>query len=175
MLSATFSLLHRRLSSLGFDGWDAVTEEDVYSGAPHCYAELMRAILFSFPHDTAALMRKYPWLCIEGEDGALAHSVLRLLSLEGSRRIVIKATQFGEKKYAAAKMNICIELFDLLSRLSWLRENTQGTRTAARRAALARAIPFYPAACDASAFFLKARLGELNGRRKALDHHLDRE
>ncbi|RNF01815.1 uncharacterized protein Tco025E_08600 [Trypanosoma conorhini] len=170
MERAAFPLLHQRLTASGFDAWDAVTEEDVYAGAPHCYAEFMRAILTSFPRETAALMRKHPWLCVEGEDGALAAAVLRLLSLEGGRRNSIKSTQFREKKYAAAKINLCIELFDLLDRLAASSGGTRSPGAAERKVGAAKTGPSCPPARDAPALLLNARLADVHGRKRALDH-----
>ncbi|ESL06134.1 hypothetical protein TRSC58_06197 [Trypanosoma rangeli SC58] len=169
MEHAAFSLLHRRLTALGFDAWDAVAEEDVCAGAPHCYAEFMRAILSAFPRETAALMRKYPWLCVEGEDGALASAVLRLLSLEGGCRTGIKPTQFRERKYAAAKINICINLCDMLSRLATRGEGTRRPRAAGKKVGAAKASPS-SITCEASTLLLNARLTDLNGRKKELAH-----
>ncbi|KEG08301.1 hypothetical protein DQ04_07491020 [Trypanosoma grayi] len=169
MDQVTFSLLHRRLVSIGFDGWDAVCEEDVYRGDPHCYAGFMRSILAAFPHATAALLHKYPWLCVEGDDGALAHSVLRVLMQEYGRKPSITAMQFRATKYASAKIKTCIELFDLLSRMTARGRRAECSRAANKKESIAEMDSSRLSSCDSTALLLEAQLHSLDERKRALN------
>lgn len=178
MERVTFSLLHQRLVSIGFDGWDAVTEEDVYKGDPHCYAVFMRSILCAFPHVTALFLRKYPWFCIEGDPESLARSVLRLLANECGRRVFLSPMQLKACKYASAKMKICIELYEFLykvfsstcdspcphTRTQRKEENKSTGDKVVERSAALRLAPL-----DLSTALLKGRLDKLAKRKRALD------
>ncbi|AAZ12745.1 Centrosomal spindle body, CEP44, putative [Trypanosoma equiperdum] len=170
MEKLTLSALQHRLHIVGFDGWDGVSEVDVYRGDPHCYALFMRSILCGFPGVAALLMRRYPWFVIEGNDCSLASSVFRMLSQEYGYKPPITALQFRVAKYAAAKMRICIELFDLLKR-SDVREN--GGRVSSRsKVSRDIALPRHPHGTSEENVetLLVARLRSLDARRKSLNN-----
>ncbi|KAG8348617.1 putative Centrosomal spindle body CEP44 [Trypanosoma vivax] len=170
MEKVAFSTLQQKLVSLRFDGWDAISECDVYTGAPYCYALFMRHILSSFPTATAALMRKHSWFCIEGEDGALASAVLRVLAKECGYKARITPLQFRAKKYAAAKMAMCSDLFDCLRVLT----ARHASRAKPRRATVAsgdfpRPLVCYSADVKNLEQPLEAQLHSLDERRRTLN------
>ncbi|ORC85172.1 uncharacterized protein TM35_000371450 [Trypanosoma theileri] len=168
MERVTFSILHRKLAFVNFDGWDAVTEEDVYKGVPRCYAMFMRTFLFSFPRATAALMRKYPWFCIEAEDASLGQAVLRLLGQELGHKPSLTPMQFIAPKYASTKMKACIELFDLLSGWETREKDREASHTIMGGAMAQKKEP-HLITQDSFSHHLERELNHINQRKKALD------
>lgn len=111
---SSFSLLHAKLSQLGFDDWDALSEGDVMTGNPHTYATFIRFLFHRFPVTTAALIRKHDWFVLELDDVNVGATTVRLLAAEAVQAPAISATQFGQCKYAAAKVAVCHALLHLL-------------------------------------------------------------
>lgn len=110
-----FQRLHAALTRLGFNSWHNMTEDEVLSGSPAVYSDFFRFILMSFPSVTAALLRKHSWLVIEGNDQALAHSVVRLLSEEYRCSLPLTIFQFPKRQFASQKMTLCLSLISSLS------------------------------------------------------------
>lgn len=113
-----FFLLHRTLCRLGFNGWDSISQDDVYKGCPHTYAIFIRFIFLKFPEATSFLLNQYSWFIIESDDIKLGGSVIRLLSRTTGIPAKINVSQFARSMYACQKIELCRQLVDLLKELS---------------------------------------------------------
>nr|CCC92461.1 unnamed protein product [Trypanosoma congolense IL3000] len=165
-----FSILQQKLHAVGFDAWDTINEADVYSGHPHCYALFMRSMLCGFPDVAAALLRKYPWFCIEGGDEALASSVFRILFQEYGYKPKISTLQFRAKKFAHLKANICLDMFDLLKQS--IPRGGYGRGKINCKAGRNSSLPQYASrgTMDDVGKLLDLRLSNLENRRRTLNH-----
>ncbi|KAG5476866.1 hypothetical protein LSCM1_05198 [Leishmania martiniquensis] len=116
-LASNFSLLHAKLSKLGFRDWDAVSEGDVMTGNPHTYSLFLRFLYHRFPAATAALIRKYEWFVVEQSAAKVGAATARLLAAELGETAGISGAQFSQCKYASAKVAMCHSLLRLLRSL----------------------------------------------------------
>ncbi|CBZ27572.1 conserved hypothetical protein [Leishmania mexicana MHOM/GT/2001/U1103] len=117
-LASSFSLLHAKLSKLGFRDWDQVSEGDVMTGNPHTYSFFLRFLYHRFPAATAALIRKHDWFILEHSDKNIGAATVRLLATETGEVHGISGAQFGRCKYASAKVAMCHSLLRLLRSLT---------------------------------------------------------
>ncbi|KAG5503148.1 hypothetical protein GH5_04209 [Leishmania sp. Ghana 2012 LV757] len=117
-LASNFSLLHAKLSKLGFRDWNAVSEGDVMTGNPHTYSLFLRFLYHRFPTATAALIRKHEWFVVEHSDANVGVATVRLLAAETGETHGISGAQFSQCKYASAKVAMCHSLLRLLRSIS---------------------------------------------------------
>ncbi|CAC9493151.1 hypothetical protein conserved [Leishmania donovani] len=117
-LASNFSLLHAKLSKLGFRDWDSVSEGDVMTGNPHTYSLFLQFLYHRFPAATAALIRKHDWFILEHSDENVGAATVRLLAAETGEVHGISGAQFGRCKYASAKVAMCHSLLRLLRSLT---------------------------------------------------------
>ncbi|KAK7200452.1 hypothetical protein NESM_000099700 [Novymonas esmeraldas] len=117
-LVSNFSLLHAKLSRLGFSDWAAVSEGDVLTGHPHPYGLFLRFLYQRFPTATAALIRRYAWFVLEHSDANIGAATVRLLAAATDEAPRISTVQFQQCRYAAAKVALCHSLLRLLRSLT---------------------------------------------------------
>ncbi|GET89094.1 hypothetical protein, conserved [Leishmania tarentolae] len=117
-LASNFSLLHAKLSKLGFRQWDSVNEGDVMTGNPHTYSLFLRFLYHRFPAATAALIRKHDWFLLERSDRNIGAATVRLLAVEIGEVHGISGAQFNRCKYASVKVAMCHSLLRLLRSLT---------------------------------------------------------
>ncbi|CAJ1026177.1 hypothetical protein, conserved [Leishmania lindenbergi] len=169
-LASSFSLLHAKLSKLGFRDWTSVSEGDVMTGNPHTYALFLRFLYHRFPAATAALICKHEWFILEHSDVNIGAATVRLLAVEAGETHGISGAQFSRCKYASAKVAMCHSLLRLLRSLT---PQSLSTRSLARVPVVSRTpkvlckpAPVLPAS-SVAADMIDQRRHELNSLRRS--------
>lgn len=116
MSNNTVRTLYSKLCRLGFPYWSAVSEEDLYFGAPYLYTAFIRFILNAHRDALLFFTRKYSWFLIESSDVRLISVIFRLLKEEGHCTAGITLFQFEQQKFTVAKANICLQLLSILKK-----------------------------------------------------------
>lgn len=116
MSNSTVCTLYSKLCHLGFPYWSAVSEEDLYFGAPYLYTAFIRFILYAHRDALLFFTRKHSWFLIESSDVRLISVIFRLLKEEGHCSAGITLFQFEQRKFATAKANICLLLLNILKK-----------------------------------------------------------
>lgn len=122
--------LYSKLCRLGFPYWSAVSEKDLYSGAPYLFTDFIRFILNSYQGALLVLTQKYSWFLLELSDVRLISMIFRLLHEEGQYKVPITLSQFEQQRFANIKAKICIQLISILKQNEPL---TRSTRTKIHR------------------------------------------
>ncbi|KAG5502731.1 hypothetical protein JKF63_04498 [Porcisia hertigi] len=164
-LASNFSLLHAKLSKLGFCHWERVSEGDVMTGNPHTYALFLRFLYHRFPASTAVLIRKHEWFLVEHSDTHIGATTVRLLAAEAGERHGISGAQFSQCKYASAKVTICHSLLRLLHSLT----RRSSTQTSAASARITGRVPRLVCALPTASSKPSAAASMVNQRRRELN------